>query len=345
MFSKDIPFISLDNSWKVEYAHEEIKEKYIGLLEPGFFTSLLNNYQHDYFDRPVALSAPGSDLAGIKLIFIKDGDIVKCYPVRNEIYSEMSRRNVHYQMREPITSIFALIPVLTDNINKGDSAKAISSLEKVNRQSYKLLKNVTNMTLASKILSGVLPVKETVNLSSLLENLISSVKTVERNIEIQSDIDKNVYISGNQQMITTAVLNIISNSINFCTDENVEIIIKLKKDNKKAVLNYSDNSKGIQDQYLPHVFKRYFSKDPFADGESDPSMGLGLFIAKAGFEQAGGKIMLTSSFGNGVRYSISIPLCDETDHILESSTTDFLLNRYSELFVQLCDSCQLPTLK
>ncbi|MBE6866646.1 MAG: HAMP domain-containing histidine kinase, partial [Ruminococcaceae bacterium] len=155
----------------------------------------------------------------------------------------------------------------------------------------------------------------------------------------------DVFVCGNMQFLSTAILNLISNSINFAADENVEIEIKLVKDTNRAVFSYKDNSKGIKEQYLADVFKPYFSKDPFADGEKDPSMGLGLFIAKTAFEQTGGRMMLTSSFGNGVRYNISIPLVKDADIVMESSTTDFLLNRYSELFVQLCDSCTLPSLK
>ncbi|MBR4036061.1 MAG: HAMP domain-containing histidine kinase [Oscillospiraceae bacterium] len=345
MFGKNTPFISLGKNWTVTDAHRDIKEKYKSLLAPGFFTSLLDGYTADYFDTPVVLSAPGTDLAGIRLVFAKDDDVVKCYPVRSEIYGDTGRRNVHYQMREPITGIFALMPVLTDNINKGDSVKAISTVEKINRQSYKLLKNVTNMTLVSKIMSGNLPEAAVLNLSSLVDNLAVSVKTVEKNVDISVFTDKDIFVNGNMQLLTTGILNLISNSINFCSEEQIKIEIKLTKEKDRAIFSYSDNSKGIKDEYLQQVFKPYFSKDPFADGESDPSMGLGLFITKSAFEQTGGRIMLTSSFGNGVKYNISIPLVKDTDIVIESSATDFLLNRYSELFVQLCESCLLPELK
>ncbi len=345
MLGNDVPFISLDENWSVTDAHREIKEKYAVMLKPGFFRDLLGQYNPDYFIKPVVMAVPGTDLSGIRLVFEKEGDGVKCWPVKSEIYSGMADMNVHYQMREPITGIFALMPVLADTINKGENRKAMSTLEEINRRSYRLLKNMTNMTLVSKIMGGNLPVEETVDLSGLTDSIITSVKAVERNIKIESCLDGDVFVRGNMQFLSTALLNLISNSINFATDENVEIEIKLTKDNNRAVLSYKDNSKGIKDWYLADVFKPYFSKDPFADGEKDPSMGLGLFIAKTAFEQTGGRMMLTSSFGSGVRYNITIPLQKDADIVMESSATDFLLNRYSELFVQLCDSCKLPSLK
>ena len=128
-------------------------------------------------------------------------------------------------------------------------------------------------------------------------------------------------------------------------DEDVKIEINLKKDGKSIVFSYADNSKGIKDELLPFVFKPYFSKDPFNDNAPDPSLGLGLFIAKTAFNSAGGKIMTVSSFGNGVKYVVTIPSVEDDGHLLESSTREFLLDRYSELYIQLCESCQLPPLK
>jgi signal transduction histidine kinase len=315
------------------------------MLKPGFFHDLLGAYSIDHFQQPVVMSVPGTDLSGIRLVFKKEGDEVKCWPVKSEIYSGMADINVHYQMREPITGIFSLMPILADTINNGENRKAISTLEEINRRSYKLLKNVTNMTLVSKIMSGNLPTVSAINLTDLIDSLVSSVTAVQRNVKISTEIDEDIFVMGNMNFLSTAFLNLISNSIAFSTENVAEIDIKLKADKSRAIFSYKDNSKGIKDEYLADVFKPYFSKDPFADGEKDPSMGLGLFIAKTAFEQAGGKMILTSNFGNGVRYTVTIPTIDETDSVLESSATDFLLNWFSEVFIQLCDSCKLPDLK
>ncbi len=345
MFENNLPFITLDSKFNIIDCNQGIKEKYAGLLMPDFFRNLLTGYDMDYFSQPVEFNASLLNMSNINLVFFKDGDVLKCLPVKSETYGTDNAWNVHYQMREPISSIFAMLPLLADNINKGDSAKAFSNLDILNQQSYKLLKSVNNVSLASRIMSGNLPEKEYVDFSALLESLIDSVKAVEKNVDIKADIDVGIYLHINKSFITNAVLNLISNSINFRTDENVQITIWLTKNDKNVVFSYSDNSKGIKDELLPYVFTPYYSKDPFADGEPDPSMGLGLFIVKNAFEYAGGKILRTSSFGQGVKYNISLPFCQPVGNVLESRSTDFLLNRYSELFVQLCDSCRLPSLK
>lgn len=345
MSENRLPFITLDDKFNVVDCHRYIRENYAGLLMDDFFRNLLTGYDIDYFSQPVEFDTSLLNMSNLRLVFFRDGDFLKCLPVKSETYGTKSSRNVHYQMREPVSSIFAMLPLLADSINKGDVAKAFSNLDVVNRQSYRLLKNISNISLASRIMSGSLPEKEHVNFSLLLENLAISVKAVEKNVEIYTEIDAGICLNTNQKFITDAVLNLISNSINFKADDKVQIIIKLKKTDSGAVFTYSDNSKGIQSEVLPFVFTPYYSRDPFNDGESDPAMGLGLFVVKNAFEQAGGKILLTSVFGKGVKYTISLPACQRDGDIVESSTADFLLNRYSELFVQLCDSCILPSLK
>ena len=345
MFNDKVPYIVLDENFQIIYAHEKIKKDYSGLLLPDFFRNILNGYSCDDFEMPVELDAGLGDIRDTRLIFLKDDKTVKCWPVKSKIYGDNRVKNIHYGLREPISSIFAMLPVITDNINKTDNDKAISNLEMVNVQSYKLLKNVNNISLAARILAGELPGTDVLNLSSLTENLVMAVKAVEKNVSINCNADSNVFIQANKGLITNAVLNLIANSINFKADEDVVINISLKKEADKAVFTFSDNSKGIKDEYLPFIFKPYYSKDPFADGESDPSLGLGLFIVKTAFEAAGGKILTSSVFGKGVKYIITLPLAEDNGNIMESMFSEFLLNRYSELFVQLCDSCQLPSLK
>ena len=341
----NIPYIILNKSYEIIDVHNEIKETYPGLLVDDFFRNLLDGYDFDYFSQPVEFDCGMTDISNIRLLFVKENDMLKCIPIKSRVYGLQRQRNLHFRLREPISSIFAMLPVIADNINKEEDDKAVSNLETLNIQSYRLLKNVNNISLVARIMSGDIPAYETVNLSSILNTIISSVNIVYDRINVNASIENDIYIGVNKSFITNAILNLISNSINFRNDDDVKIEINLKKDGKSIVFSYADNSKGIKDELLPFVFKPYFSKDPFNDNAPDPSLGLGLFIAKTAFNSAGGKMMTISSFGNGVKYVVTLPSVEDDGHLLESSTREFLLDRYSELYIQLCESCQLPPLK
>lgn len=341
----ELPHLTLDENFNIIYHHPVIREKYPGLLRRGFFKDLLAGCLPEDFRQPVRLNADLSGACPISLVFIRENEGINCIVAENKSHGPANgQRNLQYQLREPISGIFAILPVISDNISKLDTNKAVTNLQAIYSQSYKLLRSVSNLSMASNIFSGIVPKRQTCDFSELVSELCESVKMVVRNIGIEYTAEKNLYINANYQMICCAFLNLISNSINYKNDEDVYIKVHLAKKDNMAVLTYSDNSKGIKDDYLPFVFRPYFSKDPYNDGESDPSLGMGLFIAKAAFEQAGGNILLTSKFGRGIKYTVSLPLDKLSEQILESSKTDFLLNKYSDLFIQLYDCRQLPGL-
>ena len=344
MSDNKIPYILLDENFHVVYVHEKIKEEYSGLLLPDFFRNLLSEYQPEDFEIPVELDAGIINSRDVKLVFYKKEGGIVCCPVKTKVYGDRRQRNIHYRLREPISSIFAIMPVIIDNINKDDGDKAVLNLETVNIQSYKLLKNVNNMALASKILAGDLPNADDLSLTSLIDNIMMAVKMVERNVKINCTLDEKAFVRANKGLMTTALMNLVANSINFKGDDVPVININLKNDGDNVVFSYSDNSIGVKNENIQNIFKPYYSVDPYSDGANEPSLGLGLFIVKNAFEAAGGKIMTSSVFGKGIKYIVTMPAVADNGRILESNSSEFLLNRYSELFVQLCDSCQLPML-
>ena len=80
--------------------------------------------------------------------------------------------------------------------------------------------------------------------------------------------------------------------------------------------------------------------------EFHEKMGIGLYIARQAAMHAGGTIILRTEFDEGVKYIISLPLSDvQQTPALKSSTREFMLNKYSDMYVQLCDYCILPDLQ
>ncbi|MBQ8603936.1 MAG: HAMP domain-containing histidine kinase [Oscillospiraceae bacterium] len=344
--NKTMPCITLSRDFDIIDIDPRISLLYPELCDKDYIRSLFSGVRAEELSALRLINTALVSRPDIRLAAVAEDDIIRCYIMTADTSSNSKQQDlISYQMREPISSIFALLPIITDNINNDNSDKAIMYLDSIYSKSYKLLRNVTNMSVTAKILNGDSFKTTVVDLSALMESLITSISTIEKNVKIHHEIEENIIVNANLSLLTNGILNLFANSFDYKQDADVEIRLKLAIKGKKAVFTYSDNSKGIKEQFLPMVFNPYFSKDPYDDGQADPSLGLGLFIAKAGFTHAGASLLLTSKFGEGVKYSASFPVCPDGDSVLRSSATDFLLNRYSEIFVQLCDSCKLPSLK
>jgi len=252
---------------------------------------------------------------------------------------------VNYQLREPVSNIFASLPILAENINNNNTEAALENLNAVYRRTYSVIKSVNNLSFVSKLQSGYKYSKEVIDFSQLVKNVFQSSQMVlPQYFSLEYTADDGCIVKGNHSLLSMALFNLLLNSLDYC-QEDVAVKVTLKKENNKCVLVYRDNSKGIRPEVIGNVFQPFYSVDPYNDGEITNKLGLGLYIAKQAVEYAGGSILMQSEFGKGVNIVISIPQCSECEvSVVKSKAGEFMLNKYSDLYVQLCDYCELPDL-
>ena len=252
---------------------------------------------------------------------------------------------INYQLREPVTNIFALLPLMAENISNCEAEKALNNLNAVYRRTYSVIKCVNNLSVVSKLKSGYEYQKEIIDFSQLVKNVYQSANMVLPDyFSVKLNIADGCIVEGSNSLLTLALFNMLNNSLEY-KKEDVQVSVTLKKEDARCVFTYRDNSKGIKPEIVTKVFEPFFSADPYNDGEITNKLGIGLYITKQAILQTGGTILMQSEFGQGVNIVISIPLTKcETTNVTKSKSGDFVLNKYSEMFVQLCEFCQLPDL-
>ncbi len=252
---------------------------------------------------------------------------------------------INYQLREPVTNIFASLPLLAENINNLDTEKAIDNLHAIYKRTYSIIKSVNNMSVVSKLESGYEFKKEIINFSQFLKNMFSSAQLVlPEYFSAELNIDNDCVICGNHNL-SVGLLNILVNSFDYRKEDDVQISVTLKSEGNRCVLTYRDNSIGIKPEVIQGVYDLFYSKNPYNDDEITNRMGMGLYLAKQAVTHAEGTILMQSEFGSGVNIVISIPYSsDLSADTFKSSSGEYLLNKYSDMFVQLCEYCNLPDL-
>jgi two-component system sensor histidine kinase BaeS len=68
----------------------------------------------------------------------------------------------------------------------------------------------------------------------------------------------------------------------------------------------ADDGEGIATADLPHVFERYWKRDPSRLDAAYAGSGLGLAIARRLVEAHGGRIEVTSAPGEGTIFTIEL---------------------------------------
>ncbi|WP_337885464.1 HAMP domain-containing histidine kinase [Fischerella thermalis] len=149
--------------------------------------------------------------------------------------------------------------------------------------------------------------KETVNLSSILSNLVQlyQPQAVAKQISFKSQLSQKLYLLGDANQLTRLFTNLIQNAIHYTPSEGtVKIIANLSTSH--IVVNVQDTGVGIAPEDLEKIFDRFWRADKSRSYNSGGS-GLGLAIAQAIAQNHGGLITVTSQLGVGSCFTVRLP--------------------------------------
>lgn len=127
----------------------------------------------------------------------------------------------------------------------------------------------------------------------------------QKNISIKSKIKSGVIAYADGNMIKTILRNLISNSIKFTMNDG-EIILKAKK--AKNIITYSvkDNGIGIKPDDIKKLFRIDINQNTIGQSK-EKGTGLGLILCNEFIQINEGKIWVESKFKVGSTFKFSIP--------------------------------------
>ncbi|MGL5807660.1 MAG: ATP-binding response regulator, partial [Xenococcaceae cyanobacterium] len=133
-------------------------------------------------------------------------------------------------------------------------------------------------------------------------------------------------IRGDATRLQQIVWNLLSNAIKF-TNNGGSVTVCLQQVGKKVELIVSNTGKGINSQFLPHVFEYFYQEDSSTTRQFG-GLGLGLAIVKQLVELHGGEIRVESpGEGMGATFTVSLPVAEvKQPNNSESDRTETTLN-------------------
>lgn len=131
-----------------------------------------------------------------------------------------------------------------------------------------------------------------------------------RNVALETRIQPDVLLRGNQHLLRQLVNNLIDNAVKYTpVGGRVSVELSIDESTHSAVLRVSDNGISIADADIPKVFDRFFRADKSRTRLSDTiGTGLGLSICQAVTSAHQGEISCESSLDEGSRFVVRLPL-------------------------------------
>ena len=146
-----------------------------------------------------------------------------------------------------------------------------------------------------------------INISKIVESMILMFDAViyENNIELETNISKNLFINGDKESLKKLFSIIIDNAIKH-TNKNGNITVSLFSDKNKVKMIIRNTGEGIAPEHLERIFERFYRVDSSRDRETG-GYGLGLSIASSIVKQHKGKIYAKSNIGEFTSFIVEIP--------------------------------------
>jgi two-component system sensor histidine kinase CpxA len=145
------------------------------------------------------------------------------------------------------------------------------------------------------------PDKSDANFEALKKNRSVQLINTERQ-------DWDCRITGNNELIHSAIENIIRNAVRY-TNDNTTVEISLDhiaSPTNTAIITIRDHGPGIPDDQLSNIFQPFFRISESRDRESG-GVGLGLSIAERAIKSHGGSIAAKNAEDGGLLVEIRLP--------------------------------------
>jgi signal transduction histidine kinase/ActR/RegA family two-component response regulator len=216
---------------------------------------------------------------------------------------------VSHELRTPLNAIIGWSRML--RTGKLDSESFARGLDAIDRNAKSQAQLVEDLLDTSRIISGKLRLDvRPVDFARVIDAAIDAVRPAAdaRNIQIRKVLDPDAgAVSGDPERLQQVVWNLLSNAIKF-TPRDGRVEVRLERINSHVEVIVSDTGKGINADFLPHVFELFRQADSTISREHT-GLGLGLAIARRIVEMHGGTIRADSPGVNqGATFTVMVPL-------------------------------------
>jgi signal transduction histidine kinase len=218
--------------------------------------------------------------------------------------------NMSHELRTPLNVIIGFSELMLDQVPGPVNKNQRQCLEDILSSGRHLLGLIDQVLDLAKIESGKTELKLTeVALTEVIESLKTAMLPIltprkqSLNIRVEEGLPP---VYADEAKLRQVFFNLLSNSSRF-TPEGGKIEIEAVRNGTSCRVSVVDNGIGIEKENQVRIFEPFCQLDNASPKEGGGT-GLGLAVVKQIVEKHGGRIWVESEYGNGSRFTFTLPL-------------------------------------
>ena len=211
-------------------------------------------------------------------------------------------RILSHELRQPLTTLLLASTSLQSQIKSNDFQHIAEQVDFLCRETERcaaLINQLEDVFLNKK--SSHLSVQLATPINESIRVLKPRLTSENINLNLIGSL--NLVVNGESEQLQTVFINLISNSINALSHQNLTKLIKIEiSSNRQAcTIQISDNGMGIDPSVLPNLWQPYVT-------DSDNGHGIGLWLIQQILHSLGGKVEAGNNPDAGAWFRVELPI-------------------------------------
>lgn len=208
-----------------------------------------------------------------------------------------------HELRTPISVILSQCEYALEEPQSQE--EYIEALRLIERQGKKMSVLVNELLAFTRLEQNKSQFqRERIDFSALAASVCQDMALIrEKNITLESAIEKEIYVYGNEELLTKLLNNLIVNAYRYGKEEG-HIYVRLAETDKEIQLSVTDDGIGIAAERLEQIWNRFYQADT---SRGSQGAGLGLSIVKEIAQLHQGKMTVDSKPEEGSSFIFHLP--------------------------------------
>ncbi|MBQ8317116.1 MAG: response regulator [Lachnospiraceae bacterium] len=218
--------------------------------------------------------------------------------------------NMSHEIRTPIHGIMGMNEMV---LRESQDENIRGYAKNIKNASENLLEIINGILDFSKIEAGRIEIEEGMySLNGLLNDVVNMIapiatkKGLAFDVNVDDSLPNELY--GDVGKVRQIIINLLNNAVKYTQKGKVTLVVRgnLVGDNINLKMKMEDTGIGIKKENLEKLFTDFQRLDIEKNRDIEGT-GLGLAIVNKLVQHMGGKIKVTSEYGKGSVFSVSIP--------------------------------------